>query len=212
MKKKITCDIILEIVLYIAILGYIIYGIFSKNNSYLVNGILTAIVMAMPRIIMKIFKFKASPFLNFLVQFFIFISMFLGKLNNFYGKFFWWDFFLHAVSGIVIFLVAYVVFLLQNNCRTDNINVSLILTYIFLFCVAMTAIWEMWEFAGDMLFGLNSQGASLIDTMEDIIAGSTGPLIMVPFLYFHLKGKKNRIFSNLTDFIVENNKKYSARK
>lgn len=207
MKKKLTYDIWLEIILYIITAGYIIYGIARGNNDYTMNAILTIAVMAMPRIIMKVFKFKTSPFLNFVVQFFIFVSMFLGRLNNYYTKFSWWDLFLHAVSGIVIFIVAYMVFMVQNDYKVDNVKPILIITYTLLFAVAMTAVWEMWEFAGDTLFGLNSQGASLLDTMEDIIAGSTGPLIMVPFLYYYLKGKKNILFEELTIFMKENNKK-----
>ncbi|MGL5823158.1 MAG: hypothetical protein ACRCYE_16250 [Sarcina sp.] len=206
-NKKITYDIIFEIVIYIALAIYIVYGLITKNNNYVVNSIMTVVVMVLPHIIMKIFKFKTSPFLNFMVQFFIFISMFLGKVNNFYGKFSWWDLFLHAVSGIVIFIVAYTVFLLQNDCKTSNVKPVLVITYTLLFAVAMTAVWEMWEFTGDQLFGLNSQGASLLDTMEDIIAGSTGPLLMVPVLYFYLKGKKNILFEDLTNFIKVNNKK-----
>lgn len=207
MKKKLTYDIWLEIILYIITAGYIIYGIARGNNDYTMNAILTIAVMAMPRIVMKVFKFKTSPFLNFVVQFFIFVSMFLGRLNNYYTKFSWWDLFLHAVSGIVIFIVAYMVFMVQNDYKVDNVKPILIITYTLLFAVAMTAVWEMWEFAGDTLFGLNSQGASLLDTMEDIIAGSTGPLIMVPFLYYYLKGKKNILFEELTIFMKENNKK-----
>lgn len=206
MKKKLTYDIWIEIILYIITIGYIAYGVIIKNNNYIVNAILTIGVMAMPRIVMKIFKFKTSPFLNFIVQFFIFVSMFLGRLNSYYTKFSWWDLFLHAVSGIVIFLVAYMVFMVQNDYKTDNVKPILIITYTLLFAVAMTAVWEMWEFAGDRLVGLNSQGGSLLDTMEDIIAGSTGPLIMVPFLYYYLKGKKNLLFEDLTKFMIENNK------
>ena len=212
MKKNFTYDIIFEAVLYIAILGYIIYGAITGEQNYIINGIMTAGVMALPRVIMKAFKFKASPFLNVTVQFFIFVSMFLGKLNNYYGKFSWWDLFLHAVSGIVIFLVAYMIFLLQNNCEKDNVSPMLIITYALLFAVAMTAIWEMWEFTGDKLLGLNSQGGSLQDTMEDIVAGSTGPLIMVPVLYYYLKGKKNILFEDITNFIKENNKKEKIKR
>lgn len=207
MKRSLTYDIIFEIIIYIATVTFIIYGLVSGNKDYIMNGILTMIVMFLPRLIMKIFKFKASPFLNLLVQFFIFVSMFLGRLNNYYIKFSWWDLFLHATSGIVIFLVAYMIFLLQNDCEKDNVRPILIITYTLLFAVAMTAVWEMWEFTGDKLWGLNSQGGSLQDTMEDIIAGSAGPLLMVPLLYSYLKGKKNILFEDITNFVKNNNKK-----
>ena len=212
MKRKFTYDIIFEFIVYLLTVGYMIYGMISGDQNYVINGVMTIGVMILPRVIMRIFKFKVSPFLNFLVQFFIFISMFLGKVQNYYGKFSWWDLFLHAVSGIVIFLVAYMLFLLQNNCQTSNVKPILIITYALIFAIAMTAIWEMWEFAGDRLLGLNSQGGSLMDTMEDIIAGSVGPLFMVPLLTSYLKGKKNILFDDLTKFIKENNKEKTINK
>lgn len=207
MKRKLTYDIIFELVSYLATVSFIIIGVISDNKYYINTGGLTVLTIALPRVIMKIFKIKVSSFLNFSVQFFIFIAMFLGKVNNFYAKFSWWDLFLHAVSGIVIFLIAYMVFLLQNDCEKDNIKPVLIITYTILFAVAMTAVWEVWEFTGDQFLGLCSQ-ESLEDTMEDIIAGSTGPLVMFPFLYYYLKGKKNILFDSITTFIRDNNRRY----
>lgn len=206
MEKYKSYDSIFEIILYIITSLYIIYGIINKSNDYIFNGFCTLVVIALPRIIMKISKIKIPNYLNFIIQIFIFITMFLGKMNRFYFKFEWWDLFLHLVSGGVVFLVAYVVFMVQNNYEIKNVKPILIVTYTFLFSIAMTACWEMWEFAGDQLFNFDSQGGSLLDTMEDIIAGSVGPLIMIPILLAFLKGKKNILFGSLTKFMKENNK------
>ena len=51
--------------------------------------------------------------------------------------------------------------------------------------------WEIWEFSGDMLFGLSSQGGSLIDTMTDIIAGSCGAVVGTTLLGLILRKKKS---------------------
>ncbi|MFR5264291.1 hypothetical protein [Clostridium sp.] len=201
--KKIGYDEILEFLMYMGTLAYIIYGVISKEYMYSLNGLLTLVVIAAPRVLMKRFKFNATTFLKFLVQFFIFVSMFLGRLNGFYGKVPYWDTFLHTISGFIIFLVAYVVFIIQNKGEVKNVNPVLVVTYCVLFAVAMTAVWEMWEFAGDQLLGLNSQGGSLFDTMKDIITGSIGPIVLYPFLLSNLRGRKNKLFDDLTLLVLK---------
>ena len=127
--KKIGYDEILEFLMYMGTLAYIIYGVISKEYMYSLNGLLTLVVIAAPRVLMKRFKFNATTFLKFLVQFFIFVSMFLGRLNGFYGKVPYWDTFLHTISGFIIFLVAYVVFIIQNKGEVKNVNPVLVVTY-----------------------------------------------------------------------------------
>lgn len=206
MRKKLGYDEFLEIFMCLITSAYIIYGIMSKEYNYSVNGALTIVTIFIPKALMKIFKIDATVFLKFLVQFFIFISMFLGKVNGFYFKVPHWDTFLHVTSGFIIFLVAYIVFMIQNNYEVQNVNPILVVTYCVLFGIAMTAVWEMWEFAGDQLLGLDSQGRSLMDTMKDIITGSIGPVLLAPILYSNLNGKKNKLFDDLTIFI-KNRKK-----
>lgn len=201
--KRIGYDEVLEFLMYIGTLGYVIYGVISKEYMYSLNGVLTLVVIAAPRVLMKIFNFNATTFLKFLVQFFIFVSMFLGRLNGFYGKVPHWDTFLHTLSGFIIFLVAYVVFIVQNKGEVKNVNPTLVVTYCVLFAIAMTALWEIWEFAGDQLLGLDSQGGSLLDTMKDIITGSIGPVVLCPFLLRNLKGKKNKLFDDLTFLVLK---------
>lgn len=205
MKKKLNYSLFLELAMYLATAAYVIYGLIEGKYGYVANGILTIIVILAPRVIMKIFKFNGTNFINFLVQFFIFVSMFLGKLNGFYVKISNWDTFLHVTSGFIIFLVAYIVFIVQNNYQVKNVNPVLVVTYCVLFAIAMTALWEIWEFVGDSLLGLDSQGGSLFDTMKDIITGSIGPIVLFPFLLSNLKGKKNILFDDIVNVVTKKN-------
>lgn len=205
MKKKLTYDIYFEIIFYILLVAYLIYGIINKDIILLYSTVLTAITLALPRAICKIAKIKLSPFLNFIIVGFIFISMFLAKVNNFYAIPHW-DTFLHILSGILTFILGYLLFLYLNNYKTDNVNSLVIVVFALLFGIASTAVWEMWEFFTDQTFGLTAQ-VSLFDTMKDIITGSIFPLVLSPFLNRFLKGKPNRLFQDLTDFMRNNNKR-----
>lgn len=205
MKKKLTYDIYFEILFYILLVGYFVYSIVNKDMILLYSTVLTFITLILPSIVIKVLKITLSPFLNFMIVGFIFISMFLAKMNNFYAIHNW-DTFLHTVSGILTFILGYMIFLYLNDYRTDNVKPILIVVFALVFGIACTALWETWEFFTDQTFGLTAQ-ASLFDTMKDIITGSIFPIVLSPILNGYLKGKPNKLFQELTDFMKNNNKK-----
>ncbi|MPQ45267.1 hypothetical protein [Clostridium tarantellae] len=205
MKKKLTYDIIFEIIFYILLFIYLIIGFIKKDTILLYGTVLTIITLMIPTIIMKVGKIKIPPLINFIIIGFIFISMFLAKVNNFYAIPNW-DTFLHTLSGFLTFILGYMVFLYLNNYETKNINVKVIVVFCFVFAVSCAAFWEMWEFFTDRTFGLMAQ-VDLFDTMKDIITGSIFPLVMIRSLYKYLNGKKNRLYEDITSFMRDNNKK-----
>lgn len=205
MKRKLTYDIIFEIIFYILLVIYIFISIFKQNMILLYSTSLTIITLALPRFIMRIAKLKVTSFLNFIIVGFIFISMFLAKVNNFYAIPHW-DTFLHTISGFITFIIGYILFLYLNNYKVKGINKNVIIAFVVFFAIAMTAVWEMWEFFTDQTFGLMAQ-VDLFDTMKDIITGSILPIIMIPSLNKYLKGHNNRLYGDLTEFMKNNDKK-----
>lgn len=205
MKRKLTYDIYFEIIFYILLVVYLIYSLFSKDMILFSSTLLTFITLAIPRVVCKIFKIKLSPFLNAMIIGFIFISMFLAKMNNFYAIPNW-DTFLHTLSGILTFILGYMLFLVLNDYKTDNVNKNVIVVFSLVFGIACTAVWETWEFFTDQTFGLMAQ-ISLFDTMKDIITGSIFPILLSKSLNNFLKGNKSKLFQELTCFMKENNKK-----
>jgi hypothetical protein len=47
-------------------------------------------------------------------------------------------------------------------------------------------LWEIFEFAGDQLFGMNMQKEGLTDTMWDLIVDTLGAFVAAVFGYFYL--------------------------
>lgn len=159
--------------------------VIQGNANRLFDVFLTLITTYAVDYIYIIFKVKFTEKMNFAISVFIFLSMFLGKLMNFYSKVPNWDDFLHLTSGIILGMIAYMILL--NIFKEEKFQVldkKIITFFIIIFGVACAGFWEIFEFSGDMIFGLNSQGGSLLDTMTDIIDGTVGATAVAILYYF----------------------------
>ncbi|MEF9951589.1 MAG: hypothetical protein RR840_09270 [Clostridium sp.] len=139
--------------------------------------------------IYKLCKINPNEYLRFAVIVFIFLSMFLGHTNHMYSIVTNWDDILHISSGFIITLFGFLI--VEKIDRDDSIlsNKTFICFYLIIFSIATAGVWEIYEFTTDFLFGLQSQGGSLLDTMIDIINGSIGGIVL-SFTY----SKKPNIF------------------
>lgn len=120
------------------------------------------------------------------ISLFLFATLFLGEVLDFYNRYWWWDVALHGGSalGFGLMGVVFALFLFEGDrYAAPPWALSLIA---FSFAVTIGAVWEIFEFAMDQIFGLNMQKSGLIDTMwdliVDVIGAGTGAII--GFLYF----------------------------
>lgn len=202
-KSKITFSLlfkwIFRIILLILTAYYILTNKDGSNKNYISNGVLIIFCSFLPDITCNLFKFYISTSIDFLIQSFIFLALFLGRMFNYYSLISWWDLFLHLISGVILGFLALT--LLKTLVGKDNFNILsplFVAIFIFLFTVATAALWEFWEFAGDQLFGFDSQLFSLVDTMTDMLIGSFSGLIVSMMSFLHIK---NGIFKFLSGFI-----------
>lgn len=128
-------------------------------------------------------RLKTSYFLT--IHIFTFVSELLGTGFGFYRIFPRYDIFLHFSSGILLFIFGLYVF----SCLSKINDVKTQALFSFLFSLSGATVWEIWEYFGDVIFYLNSQG-TLGDTMEDVIAGALGGLISY-FVYTFIEKRKN---------------------
>lgn len=139
----------------------------------------------------KSFLRKSSIIYN-VILFFIFISMYLANVWNFYGIEHY-DKFLHLLSGGILGFIglAFYMYMFNVSSRRD-IDTKKVIVFLIMFLVSIAGIWEIWEFTTDSLFGLMAQNG-LEDTMWDMILGTIGGLfILIPIIRY-AKGQKVKI-------------------
>ena len=155
--------------------------------------------LIVPWFVRKKFKYTISDPMLIMYAAFVFASLFLGTLMNFYYIFFHWDTFLHLMSGITLGILGYA--LADIVSKTQKIKYNHMFVTIFAFCFATTmgVFWEIYEFAIDSVLGTNTQRwadeygvpfvgqTALFDTMKDLIANSIGALAVCIWGHMRLK-------------------------
>ena len=135
---------------------------------------------------------------------FLYCSIYLGEIRNFYYALPHWDTILHTFSGAALGALGFSLISLLNRSESVAISLTPLFVAIFAFCFALAlgTVWEIYEFSMDCLLRTNMQkyaletGASLVgqaalmDTMKDLIVDATGALVMSVAGYFSLKRER----------------------
>ncbi|MDR0767284.1 MAG: hypothetical protein LBE57_02380 [Methanosarcinales archaeon] len=182
--------------------------ILYENIFYFFFIIMTLIYMSLPGLIQKKMGFVVDQRLIVVITLFIFAGTFLGQVFHFFDHFTWWDKMLHAISGVILGLIAFALVSALNNSTKAGmqLNPFFVALFSFTFAVAVGALWEIAEYMSDWLFGTAMQcwdqdpasfltgnpiqGAAIIDTMEDLMVSTIGALIVSVTGYFYLSRGK----------------------
>jgi hypothetical protein len=135
-------------------------------------------------------------------------TLFLGEVYGFYDRFWWWDILMHFGSAMGFGLTGFViVFMLFQGDRFAAPH-GTIAFFAFCFAVAIGAIWEIFEFAMDQIFGMNMQKSGLDDTMIDLIVNLVGALIAALSGWLYLKGVSAPGVHHLLDEFITRNPRF----
>ncbi|MFA5700799.1 MAG: hypothetical protein WC913_05930 [Desulfuromonas sp.] len=129
---------------------------------------------------------------------FIFASLYLGEVQSFYQRFWWWDMVLHASAGLLMGIVGFLLVYLLNESKRVELHMTPVFISVFagLFAVTIGTFWEIFEFSMDQLFSTNMQKpmlgdpSGLTDTMWDMIVNALGALIISSMGWWYLKRKQ----------------------
>lgn len=150
-------------------------------------GTLAFIATLFPAILARNYDLYLPTEFEFFLTVFIYAAIFLGEVKSFYAIFWWWDIALHALSGLALGSVGFLI--LYTLHREGRLSASPLTISFFTFCFALAlgALWEMFEFVMDSLFGLNMQKSGLRDTMWDLIVDAGGAGTLAIFSYVYIK-------------------------
>jgi uncharacterized membrane protein YjdF len=186
-------------------------------NTFLILGIM--FISALPHILSKRMQIYMPPEFDMLAILFVFASVFLGEIRNYYFRYWWWDILLHTWSGFLLGIFGFLLVYALNE--DDQIQLHMkprfVALFSFVFAVAIGAVWEIFEFGMDGLFGFNMQKAmlgdpsGLTDTMWDLIVDSLGAAFVSLLGYFYISKSEEYWLERWINRFVEDNPRLFGR-
>lgn len=139
---------------------------------------------------------------------FIFATIYLGEAAGFYIRYWWWDGVLHGGSALGFGLLGYLfAFTLFEGDRYAAPAWALALIA-FSFAVTIGAVWEIFEFGMDQVFGMNMQETGLNDTMGDLIVDVIGAGVGAVTGFFHQRGHRLGGFTAVLQQFIDRNRRF----
>lgn len=188
----------LNLISMIILIFTAVYDFIFRDGEKLFRIGLMAVTLWIMYFVYKKTFLRKSRISFYLIYSFIIGAMYLGNVFDFYIIIPMYDKILHLLSGGIIGMIGYILFLHVSNGNNDgSFKNYMPVLFSIMFSIAGAAVWEIWEFSTDQLFGFMSQNNSLHDTMWDIICGSImGVIVNIP-IYLYIKGMKIKFIENI---------------
>lgn len=208
-------NLAVRVLFVLAFFETVLTSVIENDYSSIINAftavmgfVLTFIPETIESITKKRIRFSSG--MKIAIVLFIFGTELLGEIKSFYELIPWWDNLLHATSGVILALIGFMIVYELNESDKNYVKLSPVFVALFAFCFAMAsgAVWEIFEFAGDRLLGMNMQkfrpptgttelftdswryDAGLVDTMTDIIMDAVSAFIVSLLGYVKIKTGK----------------------
>lgn len=140
-------------------------------------------------------------------------TLVLGEAFDFYDRFWWWDIAMHGFGALGFGLVGFVLIFIMFQGDKYAAPPYAVAFFAFCFALAVGAIWEIFEFTMDSLFGFNTQKSGLTDTMWDLIVDVFGAFVGAGFGWLYLKSKQYGALTNeIHEFVRRNPHLFGRRK
>jgi len=181
----------------ITLIYAIIFSIIRQEWIILFASTITLILTLSPFFFKRKFNLKIPTEIELIIVLFIYASLFLGEVYDFYETFWWWDILLHSGSAIIFGFIGFTILYFMLKRHEINARPWAIIIFSFSFALAIGVIWEIFEFTMDSFFMLNMQKSGLIDTMWDLIVDALGAIFSSTIAFVYLKTKKTLLFNQM---------------
>ncbi len=147
-----------------------IIQILQKNWEAAFLCILTLILFLIPMIIDKKLKIELPTPLEITILLFIFSAEILGEIQNFYGKFEYWDLILHTINGFLCGAIGFSLIDILNRSKKLHITLSPIFVSVVAFSFSMTIgiLWEFFEYGADRIVKLDMQKDKIVENFSSV--------------------------------------------
>ena len=174
-----------------------------------------------PVLMVKRFEVFVPSEFKLLATLFIFASLFLGEVQGYYTRFWWWDLVLHLASGFLLGIFGFRLVYILNEKKNLRFHMTpgFVAFFAFMFAVGTGALWEIFEFAMDYLAGTDMQKAmlgdpsGLTDTMLDLVVDTLGAAViaMLGYGYLRVAGGKSFLEQWIAAFLDANPRLFGRR-
>ncbi len=202
------------IVSVVTIMGIDLILILSEGNW--LNAFLVAVIIGIilaPVVLGEHLPVRVPAELQLVALAFVFAALFLGEIRSYYERFWWWDVVLHMSSGLLLGILGFLLVYVLNESRNIDLHMRprFVALFAFLFAVAVGALWEIFEFAMDGVFGLQMQkpmlgdDSGLTDTMWDLIVDTVGAFAISGLGWWYMHRDEESFIDNwINKFITKN--------
>ncbi len=200
-------DLILAYFLRFLFIAAFVISLVTGNWSMVPVTAASFLLTFIPSILERSIHVSLPPSFQIVLLIFIFGAQFLGEINNYYERFWWWDLALHGWSGVLLGMVGFLLVYILNEASRLDVVMSPFFIAFFALCFAVTCgvVWEVFEYLMDLFFGTNMQKSGLHDTMGDLIIDTIGGIIVSVTGYFTLRDRRQNAFSNaISGFMAKN--------
>lgn len=191
------------------------------NQRWLSAFLTTIIILTLvsPRIFRSRLDVEIPAELHLVAVVFIFASLYLGEIQNFYLRFWWWDIALHTSAGLLMGIVGFLLVYLLNADKRVELHMTPIFIsfFAYMFAVAIGSFWEIFEFSMDQIVGANMQKpmlgdpSGLTDTMWDMIVNAIGAFVVSFAGWRYLKRERKSFVMELIDKFIRKNPRFFTK-
>ena len=197
--------------IWITLVAAFVVALFTARWSVAFVSLATLGLSMAPAFLAERLSLKLPVSFVALIVMFVFATLFLGEVLDFYERYWWWDIALHGASAVTFGMIGFLfVFFLFEGDRFAAPPLALALIS-FCFAVTIGTLWEIFEFGMDQMFGLNMQKSGLLDTMGDLIVDVLGGLVGAGIGYLYLRGSGANGPGQLIDQFVRANRRLFKR-
>lgn len=210
---KLDSKLLKAVLLSALALGVLVSAYFQNwVNALIVSGII--LLSLAPTLFARQFSVELPTEFDLATIIFIFAAIALGEMADFYERFWWWDELLHLTSGLLLGMLGLcLIWVLNFNERIDlELSHGFMCLFAFTFALSTGALWELFEYGMDRLFGMNMQKSGLDDTMKDLMVDAIGALaVALGANTFLSTGRKNLIAYWVKRFVEVNRSAIAGR-